>query len=72
MLKMGVHTPEAFQPSPAGSEFFNIGYDDLLVAADQDGFVVDVEGTERRIPYRDVTSARTVFVWGKQSEPERH
>ena len=36
MLKMGVHAPEAFQSPPAGSELLNVGYDNLLVAADQD------------------------------------
>ncbi len=36
MLEMGVHTAEAFQPSPAGSIFLKIGNDDALMVADHD------------------------------------
>ena len=36
MLEMGVHTAEAFQPSPAGSIFLKIGDDDPLMVADHD------------------------------------
>jgi len=36
MLEMGVHTAEAFQPSPAGSIFLKIGNDDPLMAANHD------------------------------------
>ena len=43
----------------------------VLVAANGDGFVVDADRGERRIPYRDVASARTVFVWEKQSRRQR-
>ena len=35
-----------------------------LVAADDDGFEVDVEDGQRRVSYGDVASARTVFEWG--------
>ena len=37
-----------------------------LVSADADGIVVSSDGGEQRVPYRDVASARTVFVWGPQ------
>ncbi len=40
-----------------------------LVAADDAGIVVDVEGEERRFAYDDVASARTVFVWEKAAKP---
>ena len=36
MLEMGVHTAEAFQPSPAGSIFLKIGNDDPLMVANHD------------------------------------
>ncbi len=39
-----------------------------LVAADDDSFVVEVEGTKRQITYGDVSSARTVFVWEKSGQ----
>jgi ribosome maturation factor RimP len=41
----------------------------MVVTADDDGFVLDVDGSERRIAYRDVASARTVFVWEKGAKP---
>jgi ribosome maturation factor RimP len=40
-----------------------------LVETDQEGFVMNVDGSERHIEYGDVTSAQTVFVWGKQPKP---
>ena len=40
-----------------------------LVAADETGFVVDVDGTERRIEYQAVASARTIFVWERGAKP---
>jgi len=40
-----------------------------LLAADDGGIVVDVDGTERRIAYGDVATARTVFVWEKGAKP---
>jgi ribosome maturation factor RimP len=40
-----------------------------LVAADADGIVVDIDGTERSIAYGDVATARTVFVWEKGAKP---
>ncbi|MDA2978425.1 MAG: ribosome maturation factor RimP [Actinomycetota bacterium] len=39
-----------------------------LVAADDESFVVDVEGSNRTITYGDVSSARTVFVWEKSGQ----
>jgi ribosome maturation factor RimP len=41
----------------------------VLVMSDDDGFVVDVGGDERRIAYGDVITARTVFEWEKASKP---
>ena len=38
-----------------------------LVAADENSFVVDIDGTEQKITYADVSSARTVFVWDKKA-----
>ncbi len=35
-----------------------------LISADDDGFEVETTDGVRRIPYRDVSSARTVFEWG--------
>ncbi|GMQ93874.1 MAG: ribosome maturation factor RimP [Acidimicrobiia bacterium] len=40
-----------------------------LVAADEQGFTIDIDGTERKLRYRDVSSARTVFVWEKGARP---
>ena len=40
-----------------------------LRTVDESGFVVDVEGTERKFQYEDVSSARTVFVWEKGARP---
>ena len=37
----------------------------VLVSADDDGFVVDIDGEKRAFTYGDVSSARTVFVWEK-------
>ena len=41
----------------------------VLARADDDWFVLEVDGEERQIPYGDVVSARTVFVWEKASKP---
>ncbi len=41
----------------------------VLVTADESGFAVDVDGTERKLQYDDVSSARTVFVWEKGARP---
>jgi ribosome maturation factor RimP len=43
-----------------------------LVSADKDGFAVDVDGTERKFQYGDVSSARTVFVWEKGARPGKN
>jgi ribosome maturation factor RimP len=40
-----------------------------LVEVDDDGIVVDIEGTGRRIGMDDISSARTVFVWEKGEKP---
>lgn len=42
-----------------------------LMTADDMGFSVEIEGTELRILYEDVSSARTVFVWEKKARPGR-
>ncbi|MFQ5554884.1 MAG: ribosome maturation factor RimP [Acidimicrobiia bacterium] len=42
-------------------------------ASDERGFVLEVDGAERRIGYDDVAAARTVFVWEKKAKPgKRH
>ena len=41
---------------------------DLLSAGAEEA-VVDIDGTERTIPYELVTSAKTVFVWEKSPKP---
>jgi ribosome maturation factor RimP len=40
-----------------------------LQSVDEAGFVIDIEGTERKFRYEDVSSARTVFVWEKGARP---
>lgn len=40
-----------------------------LVTADEVGFTIEVNGTERKFRYEDVSSARTVFVWEKGARP---
>lgn len=45
------------------------GHKGVLVAAEDDEFVVDVDGNDRHIAYGDVVSARTVFTWKKASKP---
>jgi len=42
-----------------------------LVASDTTGFTIEVDGSERNIPYGDVASARTVFVWDKGESPRK-
>jgi len=37
-----------------------------LVATDDDGIVVDVDGAERRLPYVEIDSARTVADWSAE------
>jgi len=36
----------------------------VIVAADDAGFELDVDGTHERIAYDEITQARTVFEWG--------
>jgi ribosome maturation factor RimP len=40
-----------------------------IVAADDDGFVVEVNGTNRTIRFDEVAKARTVFEWGAKPKP---
>jgi ribosome maturation factor RimP len=40
-----------------------------LVAADDGGFEITVEGESRRLSYDDVIKARTVFEWGPTPKP---
>ena len=42
-----------------------------LVASDATGFTIDIDGSERTIPYDVVASARTVFVWEKGASPRK-
>ena len=45
----------------------------VLKEAGDEGFVVEVDGQNRRIAYADVASARTVFTWGQEAQPStRH
>jgi ribosome maturation factor RimP len=43
--------------------------DGVLVAADDEGFVVDTGTEQRRMSYGDVERARTVFEWGPPPKP---
>ena len=43
-----------------------------LVSVEEDGFVVDMDGTERKFQYGDVSSARTIFVWEKGARPGKN
>jgi ribosome maturation factor RimP len=40
-----------------------------LVAADDDGFTLDVDGAAERIAYDRTTQVRTVFEWGPAPKP---
>lgn len=51
---------------PVGGDHSHRG---ILARADEEGFVVDIDGNERRIAYGDVVSARTVFAWEKTPKP---
>ena len=48
--------------APVSGEKVHTG---VLMEVNEDDFVVDVDGDERRFTYGDVSSARTVFVWEK-------
>ncbi len=54
-VKVKTFTPVSDEKSHTG----------ILVSAGDDTFVVEVDGEKREITYRDVSSARTVFVWEK-------
>jgi len=43
----------------------------ILLASDDEGFTLDVDGSEEpiRLAYSDIDRARTVFVWGGQDTP---
>ncbi len=41
----------------------------VLASADDDGFVLEMDGENREIAYGDVVSARTVFAWEKAAKP---
>jgi ribosome maturation factor RimP len=41
----------------------------LLVAADDGGIDLEVDGQARRLPYDAIASARTVFEWGPAPKP---
>ncbi len=40
-----------------------------LVSANGERFTIEIGGSERTIPYRDVAGARTVFLWDKGEKP---
>ena len=44
-------------------------HEGVLMAANEDGFTVDIDGAEHRFQYSDVSSAKTVFVWEKGARP---
>jgi ribosome maturation factor RimP len=39
-------------------------HEGALVSADAEAIVIAADGGERRVPYADIASARTVFEWG--------
>lgn len=41
----------------------------VLVAADDDGIEVDIDGARERVGYGDIVQARTVFEWGPAPKP---
>jgi ribosome maturation factor RimP len=43
-----------------------------LIAADDDLITMEIDGRERRIAYKDIASARTVFVWEKAPKPGKN
>jgi len=43
-----------------------------LISADEESFVLDVDGSERTIPYEAASSTRTVFVWEKPGQKTKH
>ena len=50
---------------PNGFESFR----GIIAGANRSGFTVEVEDEARRVDYRDVTSANTVFVWQENTKP---
>lgn len=40
-----------------------------VVSSGETSFVMDIDGCERTIPFDNVSSARTVFVWEKSPKP---
>lgn len=58
--RVKVKTVEGHEPRRA---------DGVLVAADDDGFVVDTGTEQCRLAYSDVDRARTVFEWGTPEKP---
>ena len=47
----------------------NRRHDGVVVTAGTETVELDVDGSRRTIPYADITSARTVFVWEKAPKP---
>lgn len=41
----------------------------LLLAADDDGIEVEIDGARERVGYGDIVQARTVFEWGPAPKP---
>ena len=41
----------------------------IITRIGESGFTLDIDDHEREIPYGDVSSARTVFVWEKGARP---
>ena len=41
----------------------------VLVAADDDGIAVEIEGARERVAYADIVASHTVFEWGPAPKP---
>lgn len=44
-------------------------HDGVVVSAGDDAAELNIDGSQRRIPYEQVNTARTVFVWEKPTKP---
>jgi ribosome maturation factor RimP len=44
-------------------------HDGVVVATGEEAVDLDVDGARRTIPFADITSAKTVFVWEKAPKP---
>lgn len=42
-----------------------------IIEADESGFILKIEGVDRRVQYNDLVSAKTVYRWEKPQRPGR-